>query len=1289
MAIEERLQLDVTEALKGVDKIGEALTRSATEFKVGLADALSLLSQITVADVDASGITSAIDDAVAAADVSPEIEADASTITASIDDAVSAADPVVDVTADAESITTSIDQAVAEADPSVEVQAMTDQITAQVEDAVGSADAVVPVEADTSGMTDEIESAVGSVDATVSVEADTSAAQSEIESLSGSASEAKGNLDGLSTAAKGVSAGANLATGSTAGLEGAVAALNPELAAGAAAAAGIAGGLQVLISSAIQSDTATRRLAISAGDFAAQIDGINIEGFASNLTDLAEKAGQDDEALRLAAARIFDLGHSAGASGPQIATTAEQILLLATRAATLNPTLGQAGDVAERMTQALSRGGRFAAQFGIALQATEIEARALADNVGKTAEDLTVYEKAAAGAAIASERLGDSLKSGIVEGAQGAEIQVRSVHEGLKNFLEDLGKPLIAPFIDVLTQAIPVAEELGRVLGDLGEIALPLIADALKLLGPPLKLLADALDFVSASADNGGNALEKAHGKVSGFEPTARAVTDLWHGLGEGIKRTGDDSTEAAGAIGEAASTVGFAALNLSAFGDAQTGANAGLLDAATNFKIAAAAAQQYQAAIAHSLTPLVDVQSATLQVAGLELELEKNLNGTSKAARSGADATDRISGARRSLKDANEGVVKAEEKLQRFQDEEIPKRLAAAEQKVADTAHSVEQAQRAEADARDKLNRLEAEGGGIDKELAAAESAVEKATRGVLDARRGEVDAEEKLNHVRDVEIPRRMEELSKAVASANRDQADSARALEDAQRSLNEVEQDYADALDRADISAERSVLRLQDATDRVAELNAKLRELQTTPLKAGETQAERNREITKTQREILSAQLDVRDATHSETDAQKKLDDLRGPGHQRDVEAAMQKVSDAQDRQTAAAEKARDANRDLNDFLNGGAQRLVADAELALTDAHTRSTDAAKAEADAQQALNDLQNGGIQREMADAERAVEDAHRSTEQATRAAAEATRLLNDEQTGAGQTAHDLADLQDGVTKSLERVTTAQEGLEKASRTTGGAVEENTNTFDLHTAAGVRNLEILNNLVAAREQLIAKLIAEQAPQKVIDDLKQEEIEKLETLKKQHPELTELIDKYIIKIKEVPTEKATKFSAETQEAEAAIAKLKGEVEAFGPGGGRGAALEAAVSVTQKTEFTLGGGVVSASNPLPVTIVGGAARMAGGPVWPGTDFVVGEEGPEVVRFDKPGWVFNAEQTRTGRATSSGGLSDAQLARLERSIIRAVESQRPIIVNEVANDPRATATAVDVRLGERAGR
>jgi hypothetical protein len=434
--LEERLELDIDEALRGIDSIEEALSGSASSFKVALADALDVLGSVAIGEVDASSVTTGIDAAVAAADTDAVVDADATAVTSAIDSAVDDADSEVTVEAEVGSITSEIEGAVADADTTVEIEADTGPAV--------------------SALSDLGEAGVGAADGV---------------DAAGIATENLGNLSAAST-------------GSVIGLESALDEMGTTGKVVSGVIAAVATSAGVLISAALEADTADRRFAASLGEVAHSVNAINVEGIADDFATLAQQTGNSDEAMKLAVARLADLGASAGASGDAVATAAEDISLLAIRASVMNPTLGDAGDVADRMTNAFARGGRALAPFGLALTAAEINARAMADTGKAAADELTIFDKAAAGAALATEQLGDSLRTDIVEGAKGTEITLRTLRQEFGDTLEVFGQPLLGPAIEGMQAGQPILLGFAEVFGELAQVAIPLATEALTAFSP-------------------------------------------------------------------------------------------------------------------------------------------------------------------------------------------------------------------------------------------------------------------------------------------------------------------------------------------------------------------------------------------------------------------------------------------------------------------------------------------------------------------------------------------------------------------------------------------------------------------------------------------------------------------------------------------------------------------------------------------------------------------------------------------------------------------------------------
>lgn len=508
MALEETVVLDIADGLHQIDALEEALTNSALSFKVALADALDVLNAVQVQDVDASQITTSIDSAVAAADLALEPEVDASTVTTSIDDAVNAADTNIEIEALTASITDDINESIAAADTTLEI----DADVSQAEDAIG-------------GLSDTLQ---------------------PLTEGAGGASDALGGLAGATNL---FAAGARTAAGDGAAASGAVAGLGGA----AATTVGVVGALgfatKTFTDEALAADAATRRFKATFGPLADDINQIDIGGLNESLSDLALRLGADDDQLRQAASSIGAVGISSGKTREEVAATAEQIIVLAANASALNPALGTADQIIGGLTNGLARGGRFLGQFGIALTSAEINARALADTGKETAADLTVYEKAAAGAALASEQLGTSIAENINKGAESPTIKLRALKQSLLETFEGAGKDLIDPLVNSFEALEPVLEVLARLLGPILLAALTVLAGALKGLDLALGFIAEGLGNVFDLASHlpfvGGkfaDLADSAHNVADGLLEAGSASDDA----ATGTDKAGDSAKDAA-----------------------------------------------------------------------------------------------------------------------------------------------------------------------------------------------------------------------------------------------------------------------------------------------------------------------------------------------------------------------------------------------------------------------------------------------------------------------------------------------------------------------------------------------------------------------------------------------------------------------------------------------------------------------------------------------------------------------------------------------------------------------
>lgn len=461
-----------------------------------------------------------------------------------VDAAVASVDATVPVLADADDVTTSIDAAVEAADAQAQVQGDASEVTAAVDAAVADAQATVPVDADTAAAAAEI---AGLADDAPTIEVPVEvvgaeAAAAEVASVGDAAGAAAGGVGDLSGGVAGLSAATDLAGGSAAGLGNLLGNLGPKAGAAGAGIAALAGFTHQVFTNALAAEAATHRFNTVLGDMADEVENIDVGGLSTTIGDLAIQLGSGDEEIRQVAASFFELGTSAGRSSEEVAGATEQILALAGRARALNPQLGEVADIASGLTTAFARGGRALAGYGIALSSAEINARALADTGKDSADQLTVFDKAAAGAAIATEKFGGSIKEAIGTAADDPSIRLASLATRFDEFLESVGTPIVMPILDLLDEFIPVAEDVAGSLGEVVEAGLPLVALFAKaaavftIVLKPIELAAIGLQNLEEIVGDLASAIPDLINAI----PGVGVIKDVFGAIGRGFEALDD-----------------------------------------------------------------------------------------------------------------------------------------------------------------------------------------------------------------------------------------------------------------------------------------------------------------------------------------------------------------------------------------------------------------------------------------------------------------------------------------------------------------------------------------------------------------------------------------------------------------------------------------------------------------------------------------------------------------------------------------------------------------------------
>lgn len=491
-SLSEDLELNIQPALSSVADLASELGKAAQDFSSAFAEAFavavnSAITSINVAPLEAD-LTSSANAGLAAVDTAP--------LETAITEAAQAADTSVTITApDATEVTSSIADAAQSADTSITVSGTDTAIVGEdITAAVASADTAVTVgPVDASEVSAAITDAVEGADTSTSIGGPTAGGVSGGGRTAAAGIEAAGAAEGF-TALERATRSVETAN---AGLEGSVGGVTSALGPYGAAVAGVTGAMGIFFTEAVQQETAQRRLEFVFGETASKIEQVTLplNNFDRSLKDIALSTGASDNGLLQANSRIGALGFSAGAAAPLIAQTANQITALATYLAVTNPALGTADEIMNSLTGALARGGRATLGFGISLTSTEIAAKAQSIAIADGRDQVTQYDKVAAGAAITTERLGGSLGDAVTKGADSAALALPKLKEQLKQTLETAGTPLIGPITQAFADLGPVLSGLATTIGHLLQAFTPVLG-VLGAVAAALSVLTDIINAI-------------------------------------------------------------------------------------------------------------------------------------------------------------------------------------------------------------------------------------------------------------------------------------------------------------------------------------------------------------------------------------------------------------------------------------------------------------------------------------------------------------------------------------------------------------------------------------------------------------------------------------------------------------------------------------------------------------------------------------------------------------------------------------------------------------------------
>lgn len=785
MTVQDNLELDISTALRAVDELNASLTAATSAFASSLTEALSGLS---------------------GANATVAVTADTSSVVTDIDTAVADATPVVTPTADTSALAADIQGSLFDVNTFVPLVADTEPIQLALFD-LASVPIVVPVEADTTQAATEI--------AALSDTAVTPTPSSDSGSSSGSNFNSSAAINAASSAA---AAG----TPSIASFGGALRALGPEAAAVAAGVAAVGGTIDVLFQSAVKAESAELRFNQTFAETANVVNNIHVGNLAKDLDSLSISVGSNVAATRSSLATFGQLGISAGKTREEVAGTSSEIAALSARAIALNPNLGEMSNVIDKSTIALSRGGRFAASFGISLDALAISEEAKRETGKQLTSELTIYEKAAAGAELATKKYGATLNEIIGIGALNPQLQLKALQAEFQQTLATIGKPLVAPVFDLLRSAQPILQDLGQAIGDVASIAIPIISGAFEALGPIIHFVGEGFHELTVLIRPLTDVIGPLLGGWLALGPAGAAIVAV-------TRHTKEEMQNYAKTLNETASATEFAAAAQEILNTQVGEADADYTRINTSFLSLVSTQKSYQDSLDSITERQAKANKDVRLIADAQQGYEKALKG--------------VTTAQQGVKDAQQGVIDANKSYQKSLDA------------VIESEHAHDKSVKAVSDAQ--------------KDLLKAEQAVTDARAGGLAAEKDQIEINKaKLDQAKAFDEANTLaingvtagldfEKAQQAAAAAGitikEKQGAAANRLTDAQDKLTDAQQKVVDTIDAERKSsqaiidakdnveaASRRIEKAQDAvvtaTDAVADAQTKVGDAY---LKIGEAQ------------------------------------------------------------------------------------------------------------------------------------------------------------------------------------------------------------------------------------------------------------------------------------------------------------------------------------------------------------------------------------------------------------------------------------------------------------------
>lgn len=173
--------------------------------------------------------------------------------------------------------------------------------------------------------------------------------------------------------------------------------------------------------------------------------------------------------------------------------------------------------------------------YGVALSKQDIEQEQATLGIDGTFSSLDRTTKAYIVSEAAVAKYGDSMRSNVAEANKISALSFASVEAEFKNFLGELGKPIIAPALDLIKAAEPFGRDFAEVFGSLAQVALPPLTAVLHTLEPLVKIITDDLSRALITL---GPALQETGDIIAttlSDPDTVRATEDFAHAISQTV----------------------------------------------------------------------------------------------------------------------------------------------------------------------------------------------------------------------------------------------------------------------------------------------------------------------------------------------------------------------------------------------------------------------------------------------------------------------------------------------------------------------------------------------------------------------------------------------------------------------------------------------------------------------------------------------------------------------------------------------------------------------------------